>query len=396
MNTSKESNSKSANQTFVNYKPKLKIAFVGGAYDSAVGRAHRAAISMDQYFELIAGCFSRNKEKNIETAIQYGVDTNRIYNDFNSLLEYEKENIDAIVILTPQNQHIDQINKSLDFGIPIICEKALVSSSKEAIAIREKLIKKKGFLAVTYNYTGYPMIRELKHMIRSGFLGEIQQLHMEMPQEGFARLSNEGKPIYPQNWRLKDSFVPTISLDLGVHLHMMGTFLTGSSPIEVVSVASSRGNFNEVIDNVQFLANYTNNIDSSYWYSKTAFGYRNGLKIRIFGKKGSAEWVQGNPEYINFADNSGGKYCLDRTSKNIKIANNSRYQRFKAGHPAGFLEAFANYYVDLAHSLYKKKNISSVSESIKYVFGVNESIEGLKMLESVARSSSSKKWEIIK
>lgn len=374
---------------------KLKAAFVGGAYDSAVGRSHRIAIEMDQCFELVAGCFSRDKKRNHTSANKYGVGLDRVYSGLDDLLKHEINNIDCIILLTPQDQHFEHVMACLRTGIPVICEKALVCSCAEAIQIRELLKSSGGYLAVTYNYTGYPMIRELKHMINVGLLGKIQQIHMEMPQEGFARLSPEGFPISPQEWRLRDGSIPTISLDLGVHLHMMVKFLADESPEEVVAITANRGNFSKIVDNVNCFVKYTNDIDCSIWYSKTALGYRNGLKIRIFGDQGTAEWVQEDPEFLYYSDNSGGKCCLDRTSKNIKVANQVRYQRFKAGHPAGFIEAFANYYVDIADSLQRDLQNDTASEN-QYVFGIEESLEGLNLLEAISRSSKSKKWEIIK
>lgn len=377
------------------FKRKLRVAFVGGAFDSAVGRSHRIAIEMDQCFELVAGCFSRNAEKNRESAIQYGIDIQRAYNDIQGLIARESNNIDCIVILTPQDQHFEHVRLCLEACIPVVCEKALVSTSSQAEEIHALLCNTKGFLAVTYNYTGYPMVRELKHMIASGMLGAIQQVHIEMPQEGFSRLAQDGEPMTPQSWRLHDGSIPTISLDLGVHLHMMVKFLTGQTPVELVAISGSRGNFSQVADNVNCLVKYSNDIDCSVWYSKTAFGYRNGQRFRVFGELGAAEWIQENPEYLSFADNSGGKYILDRTSKFTKVANLPRYQRFKAGHPAGFIEAFANYYVDIAESLRDYLDDRGDQDQ-DYVFGIEESLEGLQMLEAISRSAANKKWEVIK
>lgn len=371
---------------------KLKVAFVGGAFDSAVGRAHRVAIEMDQRFELVAGCFSRNQTKSVDSALKYRINPSRAYSDLNSLLKYESEDLDVIMILSPQDQHFSQLKKCLDKDVPIVCEKALVASVAEGLEIQELLTAKNRLVAVTYNYTGYPMVRELKSMIESGVFGKIQQVYIEMPQEGFARMSECGEPVTPQEWRLRDGDIPTISLDLGVHLHMLVKFLTNAHPEEVVATSSTRGNFHEVTDNVQCLAKYSENIDCNIWYSKTAFGYRNGLRLRIFGTKGGAEWVQDNPEYLQFADNEGGKYCLDRASKNSKIANQIRYERFKAGHPAGFLEAFANYYSDIADVIQRFKDTRNIDFG-EYVFGVEESLEGLKMLEAISRSTSSGQWE---
>ncbi|QDC44303.1 Gfo/Idh/MocA family oxidoreductase [Methylophilus medardicus] len=374
---------------------KLRVAFLGGAFDSAVGRSHRIAIEMDQCFELVAGCFSRNDKKNRDSAIKYGVNPERAHKNVHDLIAYESSNLDCVIILTPQDQHLEHLKICLEAGIPVICEKALVCTSTEAEHIQRLLENRKGFLAVTYNYTGYPMVRELKNMVDSGMLGAIQQIHIEMPQEGFARLTTDGNPMTPQSWRLHDGSIPTISLDLGVHLHMMVRFLTGQKPEELVAISASRGNFPEVADNVNCLVKYSNNIDCSIWYSKTAFGYRNGQRFRVFGDLGSAEWVQENPEYLSFADNSGGKYILDRTSNFSKVANQARYQRFKAGHPAGFIEAFANYYFDIAESL-RSYLQDSKRQNHEFVFGVKESVEGLKMLEAISRSAVNKKWEVIK
>lgn len=384
-------NDNSPNIPYLNDQEKLKVAFIGGAYESAVGRAHRVAIEMDQRYELVAGCFSRRPESNRTSALKYSVTPERTYSDLDKLLSSEANTLDAILILTPQDQHGSQVISCINAGVPVVCEKALVTSSIEAMEIKNRLAVNQGFLAVTYNYTGYPMIRELKRMIESGMLGKIQQIQMEMPQEGFARISDSGNPIIPQEWRLRDNQIPTLSLDLGVHLHMMAYFLTGERPEEVVAISSSRGNFSGVVDNVQCLARYSGGIDCGIWYSKTALGYRNGLRLRIFGDQGTAEWLQENPEYLHYSDNTGNRSSLDRASKGIQIANQERYQRFKAGHPAGFLEAFANYYVDVADALLQYHHCKANNRG-NYVFGIEESLEGLQMLEAIAYSSISRQW----
>lgn len=371
---------------------KLNVAFLGGAYASAVGRVHRIAVEMDQRFELIAGCFSRNARTSKDSALKYGIDPDRSYHRLEHLLAGEAGRLDAVVVLTPQDQHGEHVLACLEAGVPVICEKALVASAREAVAIRDRVASRAGFLAVTYNYTGYPMLRELKRMVEVGRFGKIQQVHIEMPQEGFARLDADGAPIVPQEWRLRDGVVPTLSLDLGVHLHMIVRFLTSQSAEEVVAISSSFGNFRQVTDNISCLAHYSGDLVCSIWYSKTAFGCRNGLRVRLFGEKGAAEWVQEDPEYLHVAYSSGTRIIVDRTYQDIEVANQARYQRFKAGHPAGFIEAFANYYYDVADVLERFLD-GDKSFRNDYVFGVEESLEGLRMLESIARSSASKNWE---
>lgn len=369
-----------------------KVAFLGGAFDSAVGRVHRIAVEMDQRFELVAGCFSREMDANQVSASKYGIAQDRIYGNLDDLLESEAGKIGAVVILTPTDQHEEQVVRCLSAGMPVICEKALVATSEEAIKVRDQLKASGGFLAVTYNYTGYPMLRELKRMVEGGHFGRIQQIHMEMPQEGFARLKDDGSPMVPQEWRLRDGRVPTISLDLGVHLHMMVRFLTRETPELVVATGDSFGNFKQIVDNVSCMARYTNGLSCNIWYSKTAVGYRNGLKIRVFGETGSAEWIQENPEYLQIADNAGGKHVLDRASKGITVSNQDRYTRFKAGHPAGFIEAFANYYCDVADALDRFQTAGGEQYG-EYVFGVEDALEGLRLLEAMARSAQGGGWE---
>jgi predicted dehydrogenase len=350
---------------------------------------------MDQRFELVAGCFSRNSETNQRSGHQYGLDPSRIYRNLDDLLENEIGHIDGVLILTPTDQHKTQVIRCLGAGVPVICEKALVISSDEAIEIKKLLLQKKGFLAITYNYTGYPMLRELKYMIEQGRLGRIQQIHIEMPQEGFARLGSDGSPIIPQKWRLHDVKIPTLSLDLGVHLHIIIRFLTNEKPISVIATSDTYGNFPQIIDNVSCIARYTNNLNCTIWYSKTALGQRNGLKIRLFGEMGSAEWLQENPEYLYLADNRGRKIVIDRASNDVQVCNQIRYTRFKAGHPSGFIEAFANYYSDIADTLEMYLDHKQYAPS-QYNFGIEEALEGLYMLEAIAESSANYCWVNVK
>lgn len=371
----------------MNKKIKLKIAFLGGGINSAVGRAHRIAIDMDNRYELVSGCFSRNSEINIATAEEYNVPLDRVYANLDELITNEKEKIDAICILTPTPNHKNEVIKCVENNISVICEKALAVSSEEALEIKKTLEQFNGFLAVTYNYTGYPMLRELRNMIQIGKLGKIEQVHIEMPQESFAKLDKQGQPQKPQEWRLHDGSLPTISLDLGTHTHDITSFLTGEAPIELVALQNSFGSFRQVMDNSISIANYTNNIVSNIWFSKAALGHRNGLRVRIYGENGSAEWYQLEPENLYFNDNQGNKFIIDRASLDVSITTQPRYNRFKAGHPSGFIEAFANYYDDIADYLQGYNHNEN-----GFVFGVDNAIEGLKMLEAMTISNQTKKW----
>jgi len=374
-------------------KKKLKLGFIGGGINSAVGSTHFIATQMDGRLKVEGGCFSRNNEINTKTAEQWGIAPDRCHTNDTDFLKQEKGLLDAIVVLTPTPDHLELVVEALRLGYPVICEKAMASSSAEAMLIHKAQQETKGFLAVTYNYTGYPMLRELRQMINQGRLGKIEQIHIEMPQEGFARLNKEGEPMVPQQWRLRDGEIPTISLDLGVHLHHIIDFLTGEKPCEVVALQSSRGNFRQVIDNTMSIARYTNELECSFWFSKAALGYRNGLRVRVFGEQASAEWFQMEPEYLIFHDNKGHKNIFDRASMEVGLAHNPRYNRFKSGHPAGFLEAFANLYQDIGDSL--ENFIATGEQSSEYVFTARDAWEGLVMLEAIAESSKERCWTTV-
>lgn len=375
-----------------NNKP-LSLGFIGGATDSAVGYVHFAASMLDNKFSLQAGCFSRNNEINKESAKIYGVSEGRTYSTWQEMLAIEKDKLDAIVVLTPTPSHYEVVKVCLEAKIPVICEKALATCSDEAQEIKNIRDKNNGFLAVTYNYSGYPMVRELRELIKKDKLGEILHFQAEMPQEGFIRVDAQGNKPKPQTWRLSDSKIPTIHLDLAVHLHELIDYIVGEKPVSVISDQESNGWFKNIVDDVSCLCRYTNNIKGQIWFSKSALGNRNGLKLRIFGSKASAEWFQMNPEelVLSFAD--GHKQILDRAST-VMVANEQKYSRFKAGHPAGFIEAFANLYSDIAESLIEYKTTGKMQSN--EVFSVELALEGLKMLEAMVESSNSKKWQEIK
>jgi predicted dehydrogenase len=279
----------------------------------------------------------------------------------------------------------------LSFGVPVICEKALALNSSQAQELSHLCEVKSGYLAVIYNYTGFPMIRELRSQIRQGSLGKIRQVQVEMPQEGFRRLSQQGSVVTPQPWRLSDCQIPTVSLDLGVHLHAIMSFLTGKKPENVIGMNSSQGHFREILDTVSCMVEYSDGMQCNMWFTKAALGNRNGLKIRVFGEKGSAEWLQMEPENLRMSDDHGDIRIVDRASVGMIESNKPRYARFKPGHPSGFIEAFANYYEDVYVSLNQYLENKTMVEN-EFVFGAVDAIEGLILFEAVENSIRLRAW----
>lgn len=367
----------------------FKLGFIGGALNSAVGYTHFNASRMDGHFKVDAGCFSRNEDENQRSAIVYGVPRERTYSNWQTLLLEERGRIDAIVVLTPTPSHAEIVIEAIKFGYPVICEKALATSTEECLLIENAVNTHRGYLAVTFNYSGYPMVRQLRQMIIDGRFGSLQQIQIEMPQEGFLRINST-----PQEWRRRDYIVPTVSLDLGVHVHHLIDFLSGGiKPIALVADQASFGRIG-VIDNIYCIARYEKDLRVQAWWGKTALGHRNGLRVRIYGEKGSAEWYQMDPEVLRWADNDGHHHLLDRGSGEAGIAQEHRYNRFKPGHPSGFIEAFANLYVDFAEEICSLAGGEKPSSS--YVFGARHAADGMMLMEAIGDSIKNQAWVSLK
>jgi predicted dehydrogenase len=366
---------------------RLRIGFIGGGLSSAIGYSHFVASRLDGCFDIVAGCFSRDQECNRSSGLAYGVSPSRIYNEWQDFLQYERQLVDAVVVLTPTPSHHSIVTTALRLGYRVICEKALAVSVEECADIALTVNSLDGYLAVTYNYSGYPMIREVKRLISEGELGTVQQIRIDMPQEGFIR-----SDLIPQSWRLNDSSIPMVSLDLGVHVHHLIHFVTGGlRPLEVIGEKATYGLYKGLVDNVYVFARLERDIRVQAWWGKTALGHRNGLKLDVYGSNASVQWRQTNPEVLLVSNENGRSYLQDRGSIDSRTSREQRYNRFKPGHPSGFIEAFANLYADIAESIRDKNNGKKTSNG--FIYGAVESHEGMMFLDSVARSCQSRSWE---
>jgi predicted dehydrogenase len=373
----------------MNKRKAYKLAVIGGGVESAVGYTHLIASQMDHRFQLVSACFSRKPEVNEKTVKAWNLDKIRLYDDWSVLLTQEKKKIDAVAILSPTPLHHEMVIEALKLGIPIICEKAMTSTYEEAQEICKVQSEYNGFLAVTHNYTGYPMLRELRQLVSEKRLGDLTQIQVEMPQEGFAKLDMANHKLCPQAWRLVDGDIPGVSLDLGTHLQHMIHYVSGENPSSLIADQNTYGWFKNIVDDVSILAHYPSGMKSSMWYGKSALGHRNGMRIRIYGKQGSAEWYQMEPEILIMHNIHGNRTILDRAGE-VQVASSLRYNRFKSGHPAGFIEAFANLYVDIANKLdefHIKKRFDP-----EWTYGPQQAAIGMKIFKLAKESSDRKIW----
>ena len=365
---------------------KFNVAFIGGGINSEIGLVHKNALDITQKFSLLAGCFSKDRKINKLSGEFFKIRNENIFENLEQLLTQASSQLDALIILTPTNMHFDNIKTILKYKIPIISEKSLVLKSKEINEIKKLINNSNTFLTVTYNYTGYSMIREIQDFIKKGKLGRINKFLIEMPQDSYLRLDQRNNKLKIKRWRLQKYEIPMIFYDLGMHIHSLIKFLFNKKLSSVLSITKQSGNFNKIDDDVHCLLKMKDTSVGNIWFSKSALGQNNGLKLRIFGNKGAVEWYQENPDHFFYYDKYGSKIEINQSSPLLNISNSKRYQRFKPGHPTGFVEAFANYYEDIAMSLENNKKQNS------YTLGIETAEEGLKFVESAFLSSKKNVW----
>jgi predicted dehydrogenase len=363
----------------------IRVAMIGGGINSAIGRVHEIAMKMDNQFDLLAGCFSRNPQTNADTARQYNIHPQRVYPNAEHLLEAEAKHLDAVVIATPIESHAEYIHLALDHGLKVISDKPLLSNPAECQQLLQRISGTGTDVFSIFNYTGYPAVREMKARIENGTIGTVFKVMAEMPQDSYMRLKNQHKTHTIQQWRLHDGAVHCIALDLFVHLHSLIHFTCGKKPQTVNAWSRAISQVSPgLIDETDAIIHYEDNLLVNAWYGKAALGTRNGLRIRVFGTLGSLQWHQEEPELLQWATAEGDHITLDRISSSNTVSNQARYQRFKAGHPTGFIEAFANYYSDIAQALHEQ-------QLNPYTLSTQVATEGLELAQAITQASHSGK-----
>lgn len=365
-------------------KKPLRLGFIGGSTQSAVGHAHWVASQLDERWKVVSGCFSRNKDISMKTGKAWHLNDDKVYSDWQQYISEEKNNLDAVVVLTPTPHHQKVVCALLEQDIAVICEKAMAANIEQSKLIKQALDKSKGFLAVTFNYSGYPMVRDLKRHIAAGKLGKLKQIQIEMPSDGFIQAEDK---MSPQAWRLEDGEIPTLLLDLAVHVHHLTGFITDLKPESINADFHHFSIFDGIVDDAYMWVNYEQDFRAAMWVSKTALGHRNGLKLRVFGDQGSAEWYQEEPERLHIFNKDSSRVTYDRGNC---LHQNEVRDRFKPGHPSGFIEAFANLYNDIADAF--EQYTQQGSYESPYVYGWSHAHEGLALFQAANVSNQEKRW----
>lgn len=333
---------------------KIRIGMVGGGQGAFIGNVHRIAMRISDQFSLEAACFSADPQRALASAAEIGISPARSYPNYQAMAQAEaarQDGITAVVIVTPNHLHFPIAKCFLEQGIHVICDKPLTLGSaetRELITLSQSLDK---HLFVTYNYTGYPMIREARERVRCGDLGEIRIIQVEYSQDWLATaLEQSGQK--QASWRTdpKQAGAAGCLGDIGVHAFNLAHFVSGMTPIKIAADLHSFVQGRVLDDHAHVLMRYANGARGSLLSSQVAVGKENHLRLQIFGDKGALDWCQEHPNQLHFATLEGATQVLSRARHPISQASRD-VSLIPAGHPEGYLEAFAVLYREFAHAL---------------------------------------------
>lgn len=338
-------------------KRKVRMGMVGGGRGAFIGAVHRMAANLDGQIELVAGCFSSDPAKSAASGEDLYLDPARVYASYEEMAKAEAilpegERIDFVSIVVRNDLHVKVAKVFLEAGIHVVCEKPLAHSLEEGKSL-ERLLKESGLVfAVTHHYTGYPMVKEAREMIREGRLGRLLKVVAEYPQ-GYASSafrSEEGGAI--SNWRMDPSIsgVSNCIGDIGSHAENLARYLTG---LEIEELAADLTTFvpgRHLDDDGNILLRYEGGVKGLLFASQIATGEENGLNIRIYGTEGSIEWHQEHPNelVVKFGDRPREVW---RRGNSYNGAKAKAFTRLPFGHPEAFIEAFANLYQEVVAAI---------------------------------------------
>ena len=377
---------------------KLRMGMIGGGKDAFIGAIHRLAFNLDGLVELRAGALSIDPAIAIESGKQLFLEEERIYTDYRVMLEREAtlppdKRIDFVSIVTPNFVHFDPAMRALDKGFNVVIEKPITFSLEEAIKLKAKEEETGLSLLLCHTYTGYPMVKQAKQMLKENMLGEIRKVYVEYPQ-GWLSTSLETSGNPQASWRTdpKRSGKAGAMGDIGTHAFNLAEYVTGLKIVKLCADINSIVPGRQLDDDGVVLLNFENGASGVLMATQVAAGEENNIKIRVYGEKGGLEWEQNNANtlLVKWLDKPGEIY---RTGAGYVSSYASHNTRTPAGHPEGYIEAFANLYRNFALTLRAKLGGENPKAEWLDFPGVEEGVRGMMFIEKVIESTrSDKKW----
>jgi predicted dehydrogenase len=374
---------------------KIRIGMVGGGRGAFIGGVHRIAAAIDGEIELVCGAFSSTPEKSKASGEDLMLPADRCYGDFTEMIQQEKlrdDRMDAISIVTPNYMHFAPAKMALENGFHVICDKPVTFTLAEAEELKE-LVEKTGLtFALTHNYTGYPMVKQARHLVQSGALGKIRKVVVEYPQ-GWLSFLEEKKGYKQAEWRTDParSGIAGAVGDIGTHAENLAEYITGLKITEMCADVSTFVEGRLLDDDANILLRFNNGAKGILHCSQICNGDENNLNIRIAGELGSLQWFQMEPNSLYHRTQTFSRTY--RPSVGDLCEEAKAGIRLPAGHPEGYLEAFANIYKNFARTVRKRMNGEEPSALDLDFPTIEDGIRGMQFVETViASGKSGEKW----
>jgi predicted dehydrogenase len=379
---------------------KLRMGMVGGGPGAFIGEVHRMAARLDNRIELVCGAFSSSAKRSREAGAALGLDPARVYGSYEELFKAEaalpeEERMQFVSIVTPNLTHYPVAKMALEHGFHVMSDKPATFSLAEARALK-KLVEKTGLqYGLTHNYTGYPLVKEARHLVRKGKLGEIRKVVVEYPQ-GWLATALEADGQKQADWRTdpKRAGISCCMGDIGTHAENLAEYITGLSITELCADLTTFVPGRQLDDDGNVLLRFDNGAKGILHASQISVGEENGLNIRVYGTKGGLKWVQAEPNTLTLL-------WLDKPMQILKPGANHGHlsksalhnTRVPAGHPEAFLEAFANLYRNYADALRARLDGKTPNKHDLDFPTIDDGVRGMIFIETVVKSSNSKqKW----
>ena len=335
---------------------KIRLGILGGGGDSLIGVLHRIASSMYDKYQIVGGVFNPVWEENIGFAKKIGVPINRIYKDFDTLIKEElkipmDERMQVVSVLTPNFLHFPMAKKLLENGFNVICEKPMTTSYKEAKILKETLNKANTIFAVTYTYTGYPMIRQMREMIKKGVIGKVQKIDAQYYQ-GWINPIIHDKEKRANTWRLnpEKSGISCCIGDIGTHAFDMIEYLSGLKVAAVLADLNYLYKDNKMDVDGTVLIRINENVKGVIRTSQIATGEENNFTVQIYGEKGGLKWQQENPNFLYLLED-GKPINVLKPGHTYNSEISLGGTKLPPGHPEGIFDSMGNIYKGIAKAI---------------------------------------------
>jgi predicted dehydrogenase len=380
---------------------KLRYAMVGGGRDAFIGAVHRKAAALDGQIELVAGALSSTPDKARASGRDLFLADTRNHGTWQELLADELQRdagdrIDFVSIVTPNHLHHPVALAFVQAGFHVVCDKPLVHSVAQAGELVHAVNQSGTVFGVTYNYTGYPMVRQMRAMLRLGVIGQIRKVVVEYSQGWLAtRLEAGGNK--QAAWRVDPTRGGMAGAmgDIGSHAENLLATVTGLEVEAVCADLATLGAGRTLDDDASLLLRLSGGVRGVLLASQICIGSENDLRLRVYGDQGTLDWRQEEPNQLVHSQLGEPHRVLTRGSPGLNEAT-LRATRLPSGHPEGFIEAFANIYLGVAADIRARLN-GSIANALEADYPrIGEGARGVRFIETVLESSrSQQKWTVL-